>query len=488
LPVINTNISSLYSLLSLNTSESILNEANMRLSSGKKLNSAADDAAGMAISTRMNSQVRGLNMAIKNVGDGISVISTIESSLNEITNMLHRMRELSVQAANDINSGTDRNYLQEEVNQLKSEITNLSSDTQFNGIKVLDGTFTDKAIQIGTNAGQTVNFSVESVSSSTLGAFTRTGVTKEAATAAATVVANTNTTAEDLSIHGNTVSKDFAASAAQSAKTLAAAINVETGNTGVKAEAKTYAKLLSTAAAATYSITLNGTSTGNFSIGSTSVGDAVTKINQISGTTGVTAAASSDGSFVTLHHSQGEDISVINDSAGTDLDVVAVGFDGTTAGSTVISLAATAGNDSTSVQGNIQLTSSKTFSITQAGTPALGYFTTGSSSLTALSNVDIKTAAGASTAIGTIDGALERISSLRSIMGALQNRFSRTIENLSNMSANTQAAISRIVDADFAVETAKLTRAQILQQTSTAMLAQANQSKQNILTLLSSLN
>lgn len=460
----------------------------MRLSSGKKLNSAADDAAGMAISTRMNAQVRGLNMAVKNVGDGISIVSTVESSLTEITNMLQRMRELSVQAANDINSGTDRNYLQEEINQLKSEITNLSENTEFNGIKILDGTFTDKAIQIGTNSGQTVKFSVDSVSSSALGAFTYTGTTKEAAAAAATVTANTNTTAEDVSVHGHTVSKDFAASAAQSGKSLAAAINVETGATGVKATAQTYAKLLSTAASATYSITLNGTSTGNFAIGSTSVGDAVTKINQISGTTGVTAAASSDGSFVTLHHAQGEDITIINDSAGTDLDVVAVGYDGKTAGATVISLAATAGNDSTSVQGNVQLSSSKTFSVTQSGTAALGYFVTGSGSLSTISNVDVKSQAAATAAISTIDGAMEKINSIRSIMGALQNRFARTIDNLSNMSVNTQAAISRIVDADFAVETAKLTRAQILQQTSTAMLAQANQSKQNILTLLSSLN
>jgi flagellin len=456
----------------------------MRLSSGKKLNSAADDAAGMAISTRMNAQVRGLNMAVKNVGDGISIVSTVESSLTEITNMLQRMRELSVQAANDINSGTDRNYLQEEINQIKSEITNLSENTEFNGIKILDGTFTDKAIQIGTNSGQTVKFSVDSVSSSALGAFTYTGTTKEAAAAAATVTANTNTTAEDVSVHGHTVSKDFAASAAQSGKSLAAAINVETGATGVKATAQTYAKLLSTAASATYSITLNGTSTGNFAIGSTSVGDAVTKINQISGTTGVTAAASSDGSFVTLHHAQGEDITIINDSAGTDLDVVAVGYDGKTAGSTVISLAATAGNDSTSVQGNVQLSSSKTFSVTQSGTPALGYFVTGSGSLSTISNVDVKSQAAATAAISTIDGAMEKISSVRAELGALTNRLEYTVDNLTNIATNTQAAISRIVDADFAAETAKLTKAQILQQAGTAMLAQANQSKQSVLALL----
>jgi flagellin len=484
MPSVNTNVGALNGLVNLQRSEDLLNEASLRLSSGKKLNSAADDAAGMSIATRMGAQVMSMNMAMKNTNDGISMLTSIEGALGEVTNMLQRMRELAVQAGNDISDGTDRGYLQDEINQLKSEITSISSNTQFNGVNVLDGTISSKVIQTGMNAGQNVTFSVDTVASTSLGAFTRTGVTKEAAAAAATVVANTNTTAEDLSIHGNTVSKDFAASAAQSAKTLAAAINVETGTTGVTAKAQTYAKLLSTAAAATYSITLNGTSTGNFSIGSTSVGDAVTKINQISGTTGVSASASSDGSFVTLYHSQGEDISVINDSAGTDLDVVAVGFDGTTAEATVISLAATAGNDSTSVQGNIQLTSSKSFSITQAGTAALGYFTTGSGSLASISNVGVKTQATATSSIATIDGALEKISSVRAELGALTNRLEYTVDNLTNIATNTQAAISRIVDADFAAETAKLTKAQILQQAGTAMLAQANQSKQSVLALL----
>jgi flagellin len=484
MPVINSNMGSLYGQMHLSRTESMLDEATMRLSSGKKLNSSADDAAGMAISTRMNAQVRGLNMAVKNAGDGISMLNSIEGALDEVTNMLLRMRELSVQAVNDTNFGTDRIYLNEEINQLKNEISRISANTRFNGEPVLDGSLTSKVFQLGTEGGETVSFAVDSVSSSALGAFTYTGTTKEAAAAAATVTANTNTTAEDVSVHGHTVSKDFAASAAQSGKSLAAAINVETGATGVKATAQTYAKLLSTAASATYSITLNGTSTGNFAIGSTSVGDAVTKINQISGTTGVTAAASSDGSFVTLHHAQGEDITIINDSAGTDLDVVAVGYDGKTAGATVISLAATAGNDSTSVQGNVQLSSSKTFSVTQSGTAALGYFVTGSGSLSTISNVDVKSQAAATAAISTIDGAMEKISSVRAELGALTNRLEYTVDNLTNIATNTQAAISRIVDADFAAETAKLTKAQILQQAGTAMLAQANQSKQSVLALL----
>ena len=164
------------------------------------------------------------------------------------------------------------------------------------------------------------------------------------------------------------MSKTIDVAANNDAKTVAAAINVETGSTGVTATARTYAKLLSTAATATYSLKINGTSTGNMSIGSASVGDAVTKINQIKGTTGVTATASSDGSFVTLYHSAGEDITVENESAGTDLDVFAVAYDGTTASGSKQDLAATAGNDATRVIGNIKLTSSRSLSVTQSGT------------------------------------------------------------------------------------------------------------------------
>ena len=482
MPVIASNLSSLYGLMYLKRGENLLEKASQRLSSGKKLNSAADDAAGLAIATRMTSQIRGLNMAIKNSSDGLSITSTTESALVEISNMLQRMRELAVQSGNDINSGKDRTYLQDEINQFKTEITSISTNTEFNGTNVLDGTLSSKVIQTGMNSGQSITFSVDNVASTVLGSYAATGTARASIAAAAAPGANSTTADADVIIHGNSVSKTIDVAANNDAKTVAAAINVETGSTGVTANARTYAKLLSTAATATYSLKINGTSTGNMSIGSASVGDAVTKINQIKGTTGVTATASSDGSFVTLYHSAGEDITVENESAGTDLDVFAVAYDGTTASGSKQDLAATAGNDATRVIGNIKLTSSRSFSVTQSGTT--GYFTTGSASLSSISNVDIKTVTGASSAIDTIDGALERILSARSEVGALQNRLERVVETLTNMVTKTTEAVSRIVDADFAEETAKLTRAQVLQQAGTAMLAQANQSKQSVLALL----
>ena len=482
MPVIASNLSSLYGLMYLKRSENQLEIASQRLSSGKKLNSAADDAAGLAIATRMTSQIRGLNMAIKNSNDGISMASTTESALVEISNMLQRMRELAVQSGNDINSGKDRGYLQDEINQFKTEITSISTNTEFNGSNVLDGTLSSKVIQTGMNSGQSITFSVDNVAASVLGSYTYTGTARATLAAAAAPAANSTTADADILIHGNSVSKTIDVAANDQANTVAAAINAETGSTGVTAVAKTYAKLLSTAATATYSLKINGTSTGNMSLGSASVGDAVTKINQIKGTTGVTASASSDGTFVTLYHSAGEDITVENESAGTDLDVFAIAFDGTTVSGAKQDLAATAGNDAVKVIGNVKLSSSRSFSVTQSGTT--GYFTTGSASLSAVSNVDIKTVSGASSAIDTIDGALEKVLSMRSEVGALQNRLERVVETLTNMVTKTTEAVSRIVDADFAEETAKLTRAQVLQQAGTAMLAQANQSKQSVLALL----
>ena len=482
MPVIASNLSSLYGLMYLKRSENQLEIASQRLSSGKKLNSAADDAAGLAIATRMTSQIRGLNMAIKNSNDGISMASTTESALVEISNMLQRMRELAVQSGNDINSGKDRGYLQDEINQLKTEITSISTNTEFNGSNVLDGTLSSKVIQTGMNSGQSITFSVDNVAASVLGSYTYTGTARATLAAAAAPAANSTTADADILIHGNSVSKTIDVAANDQANTVAAAINAETGSTGVTAVAKTYAKLLSTAATATYSLKINGTSTGNMSIGSASVGDAVTKINQIKGTTGVTASASSDGTFVTLYHSAGEDITVENESSGTDLDVFALQYDGSTAQGAKQDLAAAAGNDAVKVIGNVKLSSSRSFSVTQSGTT--GYFTTGSASLSAVSNVDIKTVSGASSAIDTIDGALEKVLSMRSEVGALQNRLERVVETLTNMVTKTTEAVSRIVDADFAEETAKLTRAQVLQQAGTAMLAQANQSKQSVLALL----
>jgi len=486
MPVINTNIGSLNGVVHVGRTEKALNEASERLSSGKKLISAADDAAGLAISTRMTSQVKSLNMAVKNANDGQAMVSAVEGALDEIGNMLVRMRELSVQSISDTNSGTDRTFIQEEINQLQAEITSIASTTQFNGQNVLDGSLNSKVLQVGPNAGQTVTFSLDSVSASSLGAYTRVGAHRASLGVAANPAVNTTTDNEDITINGKGQSKVINVAAQASAQAVAAQINAESGNTGVTAKAVTYAKVLSTAATATYSVKINGTSTGNFSIGSTSVSDMVQKVNQISGTTGVTAKADAGNTFVTLTHAAGADITVENETGGsaTNLDVFALQNDGVTASGAKQDLAIAGGNDATRVIGTIKFSSSNSFSLVQAGNAGLGYAASGSSALQAVSNVDVKTSAAASSSLDTIDGAIEKISSVRAGLGALQNRLDHTVNNLTNIATKTTEAVSRIVDADFAEETAKLTRAQILQQAGTAMLAQANQSKQTVLALL----
>jgi flagellin len=186
--VINTNVASLSAQRSLATSGSELKTAMDRLSSGKQINSAADDAAGFAIAERMTAQIRGLNMATKNANDGLSMLAVIENATNDVTDMLHRMRELAVQAVNDTNSATDRGYLNTEAASLIAEIGRVASDTEYNGTKVLDGTLTSKNFQVGTNSGQTVSFSIDSVKATAIGVNTVSLATATGATAALSAI------------------------------------------------------------------------------------------------------------------------------------------------------------------------------------------------------------------------------------------------------------------------------------------------------------
>ena len=287
---INTNVASLGAQRSLATSGAELKTAMERLSSGKKINSAADDAAGFAIAERMTAQIRGLNMATKNANDGLSMLGVIENATNDVTDMLHRMRELAIQATNDTNSDEDRAFLQKEVAQLKLEITRVAEDTQYNGQEVLDGTFTSKSIQVGTEFGQTITFSVNGIKAVAIGSKDENGIT------------------------------------------------------------------------------------------------------------------------------------------------------------------------STDVGGNARLDN--------------------------VASIDISDAAGAQAGLQVITDAIEQVAGDRATYGALQNRLEYTVSNLMNVAEFTTAARSRIEDADFAAESARLAKAQVLQQTGTAMLAQANASSQLALSLI----
>ena len=674
--VINTNIASLDAQHNLTKSGASLQTALERLSSGLRINSAKDDAAGLAISERMSSQINGLNQATRNANDGISLTQTAESAISGMTDNLQRLRELAVQAANSTNSASDRASIQSEVSQLVSEIGRVSGTTEFNGIKLLDGTFNNKSIQVGANANQTIGVSIENTSTNKLGSSLTSSLT-----------ASNNGTAMasgDLILNGTAIGASLATSdnastagASISAISKAAAINLLTSVTGVsaKADAAVAVGASQTLAAGSGSIIVNGVETsvlaltavngttnrtavvqainaksalsgvtatdtglsatgiqltaadgrnitvsfnvsassvftsastgialgttyGNFTLssskeisvtGSASIANAgviagkyssqtayastasggataftagdfringvvvgaslaasdlasstgnatssiakVAAINAVSSFTGVTASANSNqlnGSAMTAAATTGTiaingvstasfttttdgtvsravTISAINaisgqtgviaiDGGTSALGVNLVAADGrniVVAFSTVTS-ASSGVTTSAAAYGTFTLNSAKSFSITSgdSGTSlssismlAAGTYGSGQAGQS-LNSIDVSTLKGANDAINAVDIAINTLNTVRGDLGALQNRFTSTVSNLSSSSDNLNAARSRIRDADFAVETAKLSRGQILQQAGVAMLAQANALPNNVLALL----
>ncbi|MAH24593.1 MAG: flagellin, partial [Gammaproteobacteria bacterium] len=244
--VINTNIASITAQRALEATGDELETAMERLATGSKINSSKDDAAGLAIGQRMTAQVKGLNMAVKNAGDGMAMTRTLESALNTISDMLQRVRELAVQAGNGTNSSRDRSFLQQEINQLTQEINRVSAASQFNGEKILDGTFVNKTIQLGMEEGERLSISVPSIAADQIGAYTYTGNGVAAAAAAATPAANVLTAAEDLTVVGPLGTAVTTAAAADSAKQTVNRINAVSSQTGVSATAQTYLQLAST--------------------------------------------------------------------------------------------------------------------------------------------------------------------------------------------------------------------------------------------------
>jgi flagellin len=315
--VINTNVSSLTAQRAIADSKNDLSTAMERLSTGSKINSASDDAAGLAMSQRMTAQIHGLNMAIKNSNDGIAMTKSIEGAIAEVSDMLQRMRELSIQAANGTNSASDRTYLQDEVNLLIQEITRVSANTRYNGSLILDGTFINKQLQVGIEEGEHITFSVDSIAAKQIGAHTLVGNGVNPEDPAAAPPNNPVTTAEDIAIFGYLGTKTVESSSQDTSKEVAEKVNLLTAETGVKAYAKTYAALSSgDGTARTYNIKINGFQTGNFIISSTDVGDAVDAVNRISGSSGVTAKV--ENNKVILFDADGDDITIENTKTGTD--------------------------------------------------------------------------------------------------------------------------------------------------------------------------
>jgi len=473
--VINTNIMSLNSQRNLNASQEALQTSLQRLSSGKRINSAKDDAAGLAISERFTSQIRGLNQAVRNANDGISLSQTAEGALAEGGNILQRVRELSVQSANATNSASDRQALQSEVGQLVSELDRISTNTEFNGQKLLDGTFGTATFQVGANANQTIQTTTSNFRTSQYGNYRVEGAAASAAGAARTEQG------EQLSVNGYLGSRTLNIDPNTSAKDIANQVNNKSSETGVSAFSSTELSMsFSAAGAYALSIQSDNDTADNISFTLSSVGDsnglggAVTAFNDISSKTGVTARISSDGKSIVLNNNTGNNITLkdtVNANAG---DVVVGG---------AATLSADGTPDTAVITGQVTFDSIKSFGVAGTANSTL-MNSQEASKLNSVQDIDISTVAGANLALATVDAGLATVNNQRAKFGAVQSRFGSTISNLTTNSENLSAARSRVRDTDFAQETANLTRAQILQQAGVAMLAQANVAPQNVLTLL----
>jgi flagellin len=645
--IINTNIMSLNSQRQLNKSQLMQNEAMERLSSGLRVNSAKDDAAGLAIATGMESQIRGINQAVRNANDGISMSQTAEGAMDEMTNILQRIRELAIQSANDTNSASNRASIQSEVDQLYDELDRIANVTQFNGVNVLDGSVGSTTLQIGANAGENLTFSIDSVTTRDLNLNAVSGLGE---LNGGRVNGASATLANEVTINGVALAATTASN--NRAGAMATAVNDSSGITGVTAQAYNAVQGVGGQTGVTANLVINGTAIGptgstselvdtinrdvagvvasianngglllsndngnsidvsaggseagivdgnyqgflalssadqseislglgsaatasaaqlhqfgfNIALGSanltggevtngaitgadgiqingidlgevtgTSAADKAFAINTITELTGVSASATTEVKYEVVFPETTGSTLLLNGSSITftgdvSLDAVvtkinASGIQGVVAtsdpttgsiiftsqsggdiivesdvnGSLIDQAGAgnTANNDITTL-GTITLTgkdgkdvaitsnaNSETAKDTALG--KLGFVDFGGSSSAIGTGLSVLSVGNAENTIDRIDAALDQISNSRAGLGAVQNRLASTIANLENVSQNLSSSKSRIVDADFAAETSKLSKAQILQQAGTAMLSQANASTQNVLSLL----
>jgi flagellin len=510
--VIGTNVASLNTQRNLNSSQGMLATSLQRLSSGLRINSAKDDSAGLAISERFSAQIRGMEQARRNANDGISMAQTAEGALNEITNNLQRVRELAVQSANASNSASDRAALDAEVQQRLSEIDRVASQASFNGQKILDGTFGTATFQVGANVGETIGMSLSSSMRTTAIGKTADYVNGTTAYSSSVSIGQQGTGVNtsnalatgDLTIaigSGSAIavpaSSGYAGTGQGQGSTSAyakvAAINAA-GVAGLTATADTTVTLDFTAVtdtASTYTMTLNGTSIYTASGSAITGTEMATAINAAAGSTGVSASFDSTNNRMTLSASDGRNIALsqtASDAAGVGqgLGATTASFNNST-NDALTAITTTAGTAvSNTFGGSIRLTAAEAITLGGANETYIGYADNSQMALgsSALSAASVTTVANANTTVSRIDAALGTVNTLRSTFGAMQNRLESTIANLQTTSENLSASRSRIRDADFAQETAQLTRSQILQQAGTAMLAQANAIPNNVLSLL----
>ncbi|GAB2995613.1 flagellin [Psychrosphaera aestuarii] len=515
---VNTNVASINGQRNLMGSTNNLETSMNRLASGLRINSARDDAAGLQISNRLTSQINGLNVAMRNANDGISMAQTAEGAMQESTNILQRMRDLSIQSANATNSTVDRKALQEEVIQLKSELDRIANTTTFGGQKLIDGSFGVQQFQVGSQANETIAISINSAQVDDLGSarykMGGTNLAGSPATNLGTAVTGighplADAAGETLTIGGINPSQ-VSINQNDSAADMAAKISSVFNTTGVKADAKSVARIEGLTNAANGDgisfVLANGDPTdstvGQSIVSFTASGvveddlqTLVNKVNENSAVTGIGAKYDAATTSVILTSEDGDNI-VIQDftdsgaGAAATFNMQGRNYDDEDDIGAAVAVTSGGANDVT-VKGQLQLDSTVLFSV--SSDTAGG----GASDLTGLADtvvaqaneeniqsVDITTSKGAQNAIAIIDGALSKIDRNRATLGAVQNRLQSTIQNLANIVENSSGARARIRDTDFAKETAELTRNQILQQAGTSILAQANQLPQAALSLL----
>ncbi|MFA9461489.1 flagellin [Thiohalorhabdus methylotrophus] len=498
---INSNISSLMAQNNLRESTNDLQTSYQRLSSGKRINSAKDDAAGLAISDRLTAQIRGLNQAARNANDGISLGQTGEGAMQEMSSMLQRMRELAVQSANDTNSSSDRKSLNQEFQNLSDELDRIAKTTSFNGQNILDGSAGAMSFQVGANVGETISVDLSnSVEAGNIGKLfsqemtlrNQTGENAASITAnqtAGTVMEGMNT--GDLTLNGTSITaatNEGNGKSAVSAASIAEAINKQASETGVEAkvaeQARTTMNISNSSVGTDYAMSMNGVEVMTAVAGEEVTQDRVVDaINAKSDQIGVRAEKTTGGE-VMLQASDGRNISVsergsgalFGSGAGSQASVYTGKLELAGKGELRIQTANNVGNESANAS---QLTNSAAYMFTNFDTGTVDPTDEGT-----LGDANILNKDETDQAIQKLDQAIDEIDSLRATFGAVQNRFESTIANLNNTSQNLSAARGRILDADIAKETAELTQNSITQQAGVSILGQANQQPQIALQLL----
>ena len=513
---INTNIASLTAQRNLAASQKDASSAMERLSSGLRINSAKDDAAGLAIANRLTSQINGINQSIRNANDGLSVAQVAEGALAETTDILQRMRELSVQSANASNSSADRTALQTEVAQLQAEIDRIANNTAFGTTKLLNGSFTSQNFQVGANVGETIAYSVSSARGADLGQTNTLTFTNEAFALGQVAGAGVNSAviAQNLTFVVDGESTTVAVAADATAKTIANDVSSQVAS--INASATTTARLSADAnfaagggagtATDDIVVSVNGVSLGAIAIGAAAANffDNIKAAIDSNASLSPNLTVTDNGTSLDIVDSDGDDIVIAYGAtsdgsggaaaAGTNFNMDVLARNAAN-DATVTTVDALTVNETTTITGDLTFTTSKdttvvhTLTSDQAGntgglmTNASGN-TLGTDSGARVSTMDISTVNGANSAIAVIDSAITSIDSQRATLGAVQSRFDSVVSNLANVSENSSAARSRIMDADFASETAALAKNQVLQQAGISVLAQANAQPQNILALL----